>query len=103
MKLKSKILLGVLAFFIVVGIVFYLISTRKYTVDFHTMGGTIYESQHIKNGEKAINPGDPYLEGFTFLYWVDEETGEKFTFDTPIDHNIVLKSVYQDQKTSEIF
>lgn len=69
----------------------------SFTVRFDTYGGPEVPSQTVTEGEKALAPTDPELEGFRFCGWFLDpaEDGEHpFDFDTPITGDLVLKALW---------
>ena len=66
---------------------------EKVKVTFNTDGGSTVDTQTIKKGETAKDPGAPTKDGFEFVEW--QKDGEKFEFATPINENIELKAVWK--------
>lgn len=63
-----------------------------YTVTFDSMGGTVIDSQVVKEGESATKPKDPQKEGFTFVEWqLDNST---YDFSSPVTQNLTLSAFY---------
>lgn len=96
-KLKIGIVIGIV-FCITMIVAIILVSNNKtYTIKFDSNGGTIVESQTIKNGEKIVKPIDPTKEGYQFDGWYLD--GNKYYFDSKVTKNINLKAKWT--KTTE--
>ena len=68
-------------------------AVEEVKVTFNTDGGSTVDTQTIKKGETAKDPGAPTKDGFEFVEW--QKDGEKFEFATPINENIELKAVWK--------
>ena len=78
------------------------VETEKFAVRFNSMGGTFVNAQYVPVGEKAVEPADPYREGYDFICWALDE--EEFDFDTPITKDITLEAQWdvEGEETFEI-
>lgn len=68
-------------------------------VQFESNGGTPIEKQEIKCGSKSVEPTFPIKDGFVFKQW--ELNGEKFSFDSIIKEDIILKAVFEIEEGVE--
>lgn len=68
---------------------------KKYTVSF--VNGEERVNVTVDDGYyKVTEPADPVKDGADFLGWYDEDTGEKFDFDSVVNSSITLKAVFSD-------
>ena len=68
-----------------------------YTVSFE-VDYEIYESQKVKEGEKAVKPTNPSLEGMKFVEW--KLDGVTFDFNTEINKDILLVAEFKNETYS---
>lgn len=60
-------------------------------VTFETNGGSDVASQIVKAGEKAIQPDNPFREGYTFASWYNDAAfNSVYDFDLPVNDNLTL-------------
>ena len=71
-------------------------NVTPYTVKFYS-NGTIYDTQEIIKGNKAIKPTDPTNENKIFLGWFDSSYSNEFDFNSPINLNLNLYAKWQDE------
>ena len=63
----------------------------KYTVTYHSNGGSAVGPQSVVAGEKAPQPSDPVKIGYTFDGWFsDEGLTAEYNFNTAVNANIDL-------------
>ncbi len=69
----------------------------EYTVSFegNKADGSSFDVQTITQGECATNPGDAYMEGYTFLHWSLTENGAEYDFGTSVTGDITLYAVFE--------
>ena len=65
-----------------------------YTVTFDSDGGTEFNEQNVRHGNKANAPGTPAREDSRFIGWYYGETLWDFNTDT-VTSNIILKAKYE--------
>lgn len=78
--------------------VFFIVLTliacgTKFNVEFDLNNETsdVIEKQTVKKGGLAKKPNDPLKEGYTFSFWVEKESEEKWVFsEHKVTKNIVL-------------
>ncbi len=92
---------------IILGIVL-LLNNKTYTVNFDTKGGTLVESQTVKENGVVIEPDEPTKEGYAFLGWyLSEESTTKYDFNTKVTENFTLIAkwlmVEEKKKISEVY
>ena len=67
---------------------------NSYKVTFDSKGGSDIKEQTVEYNTCAIEPADPTMEGYDFLYWM--LNGAKFEFSTtPITGDIKLEAKWQ--------
>ncbi len=67
------------------------------TYEYGDLGG-IYAQQIVQEGETAIRPTDPKVNGFTFCGWYTDENctdGNEYSFETPVLGNITLYAKWE--------
>ena len=64
-----------------------------HTVSFTYNGEEILVSQTVVHGEKAINPGAPYMPGLTFINWMYE--GEVWNFNASVTEDLQLVATFE--------
>ncbi len=98
MKKKKIIICVSILLLIIVGIVLFLIFGKKneYTITFDSNGGTVIESQTVKENDLVKKPVDPKKTGYKFSGWFYENT--LFDFNTKINKDIVLKALWSSDK-----
>ena len=69
-----------------------------YTIVFDADGGSVVDSQFIKEGEKAIQPDNPTKEGYSFIGWYLEE--ELFDFNETITSDLTLVAKWEEEDIS---
>ena len=67
-------------------------NSKTYIVSYDTNGGSYIEDEIIKENGYAIQPDDPYKEGYIMQGW--ELNGEIYDFSNPVTKNIKLVAVY---------
>ncbi len=91
----------ILMIFAVVTICFSGCSKKvSYTVTFDSMGGTVIDSQVVKEGESATKPKDPQKEGFTFVEW--QLDGVAYDFNNIVSKDTILTACYDINEDTEI-
>lgn len=90
MKKKVLLILGIGIGVLAIGVIllFVLPGKKTYTVTFDSDGGSIVESQSVKEGESAKEPSSPTKEKYTFIEWTKD--GKSFNFNTLIESDITL-------------
>ena len=73
-------------------------SSKTYTVDFNTDGGSFIGSQTVKENEKVNRPTDPTKEGSTFKKW--QWNNVDYDFDQPVKENMVLLAIYEEEENT---
>lgn len=58
-----------------------------------------YIYKNIKVGEKLKEPSHEEIEGKKFLGWYNEETGEYWDFNDPIENSMTLVAKYEDNSS----
>jgi len=72
------------------------VEKTKYTVNFHTDGGTVIADQIIEEGCLVSKPEDPIKEGYFFENWYKEGTFVNvYDFNTPVHSNFSLYAKYE--------
>lgn len=71
-----------------------IVPETMYKVSFETNGGTEFVPQTVRKGEKAVNPGVPEKEGFTFLHWYVTDPEVPYDFDTEVTSDLILIAAY---------
>ena len=69
----------------------------KYNVKFIDDGVVIRDGE-VSAGTIITPVADPAKEGYTFKHWSETENGQPYNFDTPLNNNLTLYSVYQINK-----
>lgn len=64
-----------------------------HTVSFTYNGEQVLVSQTVVHGEKAINPGAPYMPGLTFVNWTYE--GEVWNFNAAVTEDLLLVANFE--------
>ena len=65
---------------------------NSYTVSFDSNGGSDVDSQQVPYREKASQPDNPTLDGYTFQGWTLD--GDPYDFNTPVTSSITLKALW---------
>lgn len=73
-------LIGVLIVVILLMIVYFAIN-GGFEVKFDTQGGSVVETQKLKNGELVAEPALPYKPGYEFAGWYATVGGEEILWD----------------------
>lgn len=74
------------------------VATLKYEVNATVIfinDGTESLRQHIKVGKNVSEPEHMNKDGYHFLGWQDEETGEFWDFTKPVTKNMRLIAIYE--------
>ena len=72
------------------------VTPETFTVTFDTIGGSEIAPITLKKWESLTLPEAPTKEGYTFIKWVVDGTGEELNYkDFSITSNITLKAVYE--------
>jgi|GEM_PF-2311588 len=87
-KLLAIISSIIAAILVAVASWFIIIANKKYEVIFDSDGGSIVETQEVKNKNQAIRPTNPTKAKHDFIGWYLDD--EEFDFTTPITENITL-------------
>ena len=90
MKMKKVLLISIPVIVATIGIIlfFVLSNTKTYTISFDSNGGSVVESQNVKEGDYAKEPEKPTREKYSFIEWTKD--GLPFNFNTVIDSDIHL-------------
>ena len=64
-----------------------------HTVSFTYNGAEILVSQSVLHGEKASNPGSPYMPGLTFVNWTYQN--EVWNFNASVTEDLVLVAYFE--------
>ena len=67
-----------------------------HTVSFTYDGAEVLTSQSVLHGEKASNPGAPYMPGLTFVNWTYQN--EVWNFNSSVTEDMILVANYQQVK-----
>lgn len=70
-----------------------IIEEKEYTVSFDTDGGSVVNSQKIKENGKVTKPSDPTKDKYKFLGWYLDD--ELYSFDTKVTKDITLKAKWE--------
>lgn len=70
-----------------------IIEEKEYTVSFDTDGGSLVNSQKIKENGKVTKPSDPTKDKYKFLGWYLDN--ELYSFDTKVTKDITLKAKWE--------
>lgn len=77
-----------------------------YSVRFMGTEGRLLASIQVKEGEPIVKPATlnpPQVDGFAFVCWSDEATGQAFVFGTPATRNVTVKASYVEiEATKEV-
>jgi len=80
-------------FLLMISILISCQQTIAYTVTFDTEGGSIVQSQEIKEDEFAEIPDTPLKDGYSFVEWqLNEQT---YNFQQPVTSHITLVAVWE--------
>ena len=71
------------------------INNKEYDVIFDSLGGTLIETQIVKENQKVVRPHDPKKDGYTFDNWYLGE--QLFDFNTKITKNLILKAKWIEE------
>ncbi len=71
---------------------------KEYQVIFNSNGGSIVESQTVKENDLVTKPDDPERDGYTFGEW--QLNDKKYDFKTKVTSDITLKATWNKKKTS---
>ena len=75
---------------------------EKFTVTFHTNGGSTVETQTVEDGEKVTRPTDPTKENNEFGGWyTDAELTNEYDFNTAVTANLDLYAKWTEEKQEE--
>lgn len=69
--------------------------TRKVTFDADG-GSPAPDAQDVGRGLTAAEPSTPHKAGYKFVAWLVKDSGEKFSFDTPITDAVDLVASYEE-------
>lgn len=70
---------------------------KVHTVTYATGEGTRIPEQKVRDGEKAAEPNAPVLDGFTFMGWFADESGQTvYSFDTAVTEDITVYAVWRE-------
>ena len=101
MKKKAILALSIGICALIIGVVLFLVlsSKKTYTVTFDSSGGSIVESQKIKEGDTASEPKSPTKEKYVFVEWTKD--GKTFNFNTLIESDITLVASWKKEVPDE--
>ena len=71
---------------------------KEYQVIFNSNGGSIVESQKVKENDLVVKPDDPERDGYTFVEW--QLNDKKYDFKTKVTSDTTLKATWEKKKTS---
>lgn len=98
MKKKTNIIIGsfigVLVLIVILLVV--LNNNKKFTIEFDTQGGNIFESIEVKKGETLPTIKEPIKEGYIFVGWFYNDI--LFDFNTKIEEDIKLVARWEQKK-----
>src|SRR5690554_2106821 len=90
-----KRIVNIFLIFIFVLILVSCTSEITYKVVFDSDGGTLVETQKVKEGDKAVKPDNPTLDGYNFLYWYKEDDSSNgYQFDSPVTESFTLYALW---------
>lgn len=99
---KTSILELAVIVIVVFGIFIWILDihhSEKYTVSFHSVGGTYITSTRVLANQKIEEPITPKKEGYAFLGWYNGDT--IFDFNTGITSNLNLEAKWQKKEELE--
>ena len=101
MKKNGLLILGIGVGVLVIGVILLLVLPGKktYIVTFDSNGGSVVESQRVKEGENAKEPNTPTKEKYTFIEWTKD--GGSFNFNTLIESDITLVASWKKTTLDE--
>lgn len=95
--MKKYIWLVIVGVIVAIGITFYMMHFRTYTVTFITKIGPGVQTQQVKKGEKVLKPKDPEgTSGYEFVEWMLD--GKRYDFNLPVEKNINLEAKWVQNK-----
>ncbi|QWB96289.1 InlB B-repeat-containing protein [Mycoplasmatota bacterium] len=80
-------------FLLMISILISCQQTIAYTVTFDTEGGSIIQSQEIKEDDFAEIPDTPLKDGYSFVEW--QLNGQTYNFQQPVTSHITLVAVWE--------
>jgi hypothetical protein len=89
-KLMVIVSFAVVTILIVATLWYVLIENKTYEVSFNSNGGSLVETQKIKNKNQATKPTDPTKAKHNFIGWYLNDI--EYDFLTPITENIELNA-----------
>ena len=92
--MKKNVIYGIVGVIVVVALIIVFSVNKKCEVQINTKGGTIFANQKVKCGEKMENISNPEMPGYEFVEWYDEETGEVFDINSPINKHMKIAARY---------
>ena len=72
---------------------------KNNTITFKTNGGSIVETQKVKNGRTIKKPADPTKEGYVFEGWY--LNGEEYNFDTEVTSDATLVAKWRQAEPGD--
>lgn len=72
---------------------YFVFNVKSYTVTFDSDGGSVVESQIVKDNELAVRPSNPTKDGYEFIEW--DLNGVLYNFQTAVNKDITLKAVWK--------
>lgn len=67
-------------------------STANKKVEYKT-GESVYATQYLRSGEKAIRPITPALESYTFIKWYNSANNGYYNFSSSVTSNLTIKAM----------
>lgn len=101
MKNKKILFIGIPVILITIGLIlFFILSGKKtYVVTFDSNGGSVVESQKVKEGDNIKEPAKPTREDYIFVEWT--KSGQTYNFNTVIDSDITLVAKWKKAVPNE--
>ncbi len=101
MKNKVVLILSIGVGILTIGVILLLIlgNKKSYTVTFDSNGGSVVESQTVKEGETVKEPTKPTKEKYLFVEWTKD--GKSFNFNTLIESDIKLVASWKKEVPDE--
>ncbi len=93
--MKKKLIFSLLGIVLVIALaIVYFTTLRTFSVIFDSQGGTWFKTEEVRINKKAQEPGEPILEGYTFLGWYLDN--ELYDFNRPVTKNITLVAKWKE-------
>lgn len=103
MKNKKNILIILLIVVIIILILIYFLflKVKSFTVTFDTDGGSIINSESIKEGQELDISNKPTKEGYTFIGWMNSEN-KLITKNTILTKDTTLKAAWISNDNTKV-